>query len=64
MIAYLSAVKHYENGIMCIFSLNLRLLPTVPTQHLALSYLFNSSFLHHLMLWQSLVMSYGVVAQA
>lgn len=44
MIAYLSAVKHYENGIMCIFSLNLRLLPTVPTQHLALSYLFNSLF--------------------
>lgn len=44
MIAYLSAIKHYENEIMCIFSLDLRLLPTVPTQHLvlSLSYLFTS----------------------
>lgn len=59
MIAYLSAIKHYENEIMCIFSLDLRLLPTVPTQHLvlSLSYLFTSLVLHHLMLWQSLVMS-------
>lgn len=40
MIAYLSAIKHYENEIMCIFSLKPKLLSTVLAQHLVLTLFF------------------------
>lgn len=40
MIAYLSAIKHYENKIMCIFSLKPKLLSTVLAQHLVLTLFF------------------------
>lgn len=40
MIAYLSAIKHYENEIMCIFSLKPKLLSTVFAQHWVLTLFF------------------------